>query len=81
MKKPIVALLAIVFFADTSYRQIGANEDKKAIENVIPAFMKSIVNKDSTSFYTLFYAAPATWVGISKQKTYAEDLKTLTKKS
>jgi CubicO group peptidase (beta-lactamase class C family)/diadenosine tetraphosphate (Ap4A) HIT family hydrolase len=54
-------------------------DEKKAIENLMQTFMKCIINKDSTTFYSLFHTDPVTWVGISKEKSWQEDLKSNSK--
>ncbi len=37
--------------------------------------MKCLVEKDSTKFYSLFHTDPVVWVGVTHQKTFADELK------
>lgn len=51
------------------------NPEKTEIESVINTFMDCIIKKDQTKFYSLFHKDPVVWVGVSKPKTYQDDLK------
>ncbi|MGL5892814.1 MAG: hypothetical protein ACRC3B_23170 [Bacteroidia bacterium] len=74
MKKSILILLPIlvILFAFGKKKE---DPEKAEIQNVLNTFMDCIIKKDSVRFYNLFHKDPVVWVGVSKPKTYQDDLK------
>ena len=65
-----VLLITQLAFSQTTYRN-----DKKEIQKVLNTFMECFIKKDSTKFYSLFHTDPVVWVGVTKRKTFASELK------
>lgn len=72
MKRHIFTLI-ILLLNQAAFSQ--AKNNKKEIHRVLNTFMECLVKKDSTKFYNLFHTDPVVWVGITQQKTYADELK------
>jgi hypothetical protein len=72
MKRHICTLI-ILLLTQSAFSQTKNN--KKEIHSVLTTFMECLVKKDSTRFYSLFHTDPVVWVGITQQKTYADELK------
>ncbi len=71
--KKVIILLFLVHISNLVFSQ--NNENKREIKLVLSTFMKCLVTKDSVKFYNLFYNEPVTWVGVTQQKSYANELK------
>jgi len=52
----------------------AADPQRKEIETVLNAFMRSIRDKDSTTFLSLFYDGPIGWAGAYKEKSQQKRL-------
>lgn len=76
MKRRIIHLLSFLIFSSNLFSQNKNSEDKKQIHNIINNFMNCLVKKDSTKFYSLFYSDPVVWAGVTKNKTFSQELKT-----
>lgn len=72
MKRYICASI-ILLLTQSAFGQ--SKNSKKEIHKVLTTFMECLVKKDSTKFYNLFHTDPVVWVGITQQKTYADELK------
>lgn len=66
----------LVFTSQASFMhaQPKAGNAEKEITQVMHDFMRAIINKDSTAFYSLFHAEPIAWVGTYKDRTQATRL-------
>lgn len=51
------------------------NENIKEIKQVLSTFMECLVKKDSVKFFYLFHKDPVTWVGVTQQMSFADELK------
>lgn len=71
----IFITLFILLFTQITFCQIKKTSDKQEIQKVLNSFMQCFAQKDSTKFYSLFYKDPVVWVGITQQKTFANELK------
>ena len=49
--------------------------DKAAINKLLNTFMDCIVHKDSVKFYSLFHSETSSWVGVFKEKSFADERK------
>lgn len=74
MTKSILTILAILLI-QASFSQSRKKNNQQEIQEVLNDFMKCLVQKDSVKFYALFHTDPVVWVGVTHQKTYAEELK------
>lgn len=74
MKQALI-LLIFLFFAGPAVCQQTKSADKKEIEHVLSTFMDCLVKKDSLKFYDLFYAGTVSWIGVTKQQSFADELK------
>lgn len=74
MKKYILTLL-VILLGQLSIGQTNKKNNKQEIQEVLNDFMKCLVEKDSTKFYSLFHTDPIVWIGVTHQKTYADELK------
>lgn len=71
----LISTIFILLFFQSAYCQQKKTDDKREIQKVLNSFMECLVQKDSTKFYSLFHKDPIVWVGVTHQKTYAEELK------
>ena len=74
MKRQVIILIAI-FLVQTVFAQTKKDNNKQEIQKVLNTFMECLVKKDSTKFYSLFHSDPVVWVGVTHQKSYADELK------
>lgn len=74
MKRHIITLI-ILLFTQSAFSQTKNKNNKKEIQKVLNTFMECLVKKDSIKFYNLFHTDPTIWVGVTQQKTYANELK------
>lgn len=75
MKKIIVSLIALFFFAQCAFCQSTSISEKEKINSILTEFMSCIETKDSTKMYNLFHKGPVTWIGVYKEQTQQERLK------
>lgn len=73
MTKHLITFL-IILLTQTAFCQTAKNDNKKEIHKVLNSFMDCLVKKDSTKFYSLFHTDPVVWVGVTHQKTFADEL-------
>lgn len=74
MAKPIFAFI-VVLLSQIVFGHTKKNSSEQEIEKVLNTFMECFVKKDSTTFYSLFHTDPVVWVGVTHQKSYANELK------
>jgi hypothetical protein len=74
MRRQIITLI-ILLLTQSAFSQTKNKNDKKEIHKVLNTFMECLVKKDSIKFYNLFHTDPVVWVGVTQQKTYADELK------
>lgn len=74
MKKFILLFLPIVTLL-FAFNMKKEDAEKAEIEQVVKTFMGCLHKKDSVKFYSLFHKDPVVWVGVSKEKSYQDDLK------
>lgn len=67
--------LIILLLTQPAFSQPKNKNDRKEIQKVLTTFMECLVKKDSTKFYALFHTDPVVWIGVTHQKTYADELK------
>jgi len=72
MKRQIFTLLMLLL-TQSAFSQ--SKHNKKEIHKVLNSFMECLVKKDSTKFYSLFHTDPVVWIGVTQQKTFADELK------
>ncbi|WP_374443096.1 nuclear transport factor 2 family protein [Epilithonimonas sp.] len=75
MKTRILLFVTFLLFSNNSFSQNKTSEDKKQIQLIINTFMNCLTKKDSTKFYSLFYSDPVVWAGVTKHKTFSQELK------
>lgn len=71
----LFSTIFILLFFQSVFSQQKKIDDKQEIHKILNSFMECLVQKDSTKFYSLFHKDPIVWVGVTHQKTYAEELK------
>lgn len=70
--KPIKLLLILLLITvQQSYAQ-QTNDDKKEINLIINKYSKSVIEKDSTTFYDLFNDGMVTWCAAYKDRSQAK---------
>ena len=74
MKRQILTVI-ILLLTQLAFSQTKNKNDKNEIHKVLTTFMECLVKKDSIKFYNLFHTDPVVWVGVTQQKTYADELK------
>jgi hypothetical protein len=72
-----ISLLAIMLLvtARTAYAQ-HVTSDKKEIAIIINKYAKSVIDKDSVTFYNLFNDGPVTWCAAIKDNSQAREIET-----
>ncbi|MDP9076944.1 MAG: nuclear transport factor 2 family protein [Bacteroidota bacterium] len=70
-----IKLLSIIFLiaAQQSFAQ-QATDNKKEINIIIHKYIKSVIEKDSTTFYDLFNDGPVTWCAAVKDRSQAREI-------
>mgnify|MGYP000850279147 CR=1 FL=1 len=71
----LISTIFLLFFFLSAFSQQKRIDNKQEIKKVLNTFMECLVKKDSIKFYSLFHTDPVVWVGVTHQKTYAEELK------
>jgi hypothetical protein len=69
-----IKLLSIVLLTTVlhSYAQ-QTTDNKKEINTIINQYIKSVIEKDSTTFYDLFNDGPVTWCASIKDSSHAKE--------
>ena len=73
-----IKLLTIVLFI--SMQQLHAQQttdNKKQISALINKYIKSVIEKDSATFYDLFNDGPVTWCAAVKERSQAKEIERL----
>lgn len=70
-----IIVFIIFLVAQTAFGQSKKVDNKQEIKKIVTTFMECLTQKDSIKFYNLFHSDPVVWVGVTKQKTFAEELK------
>jgi hypothetical protein len=70
-----ILTLVILCLTQSVFCQTKTKDDKDSIHKVLHTFMECLVKKDSLRFYNLFHTDPVVWVGVTQQKTFADELK------
>ena len=70
-----IITFAIILLSQTAFGQTKKENDKQEIKKVLNTFMKCLIQKDSTKFYSLFHTDPIVWVGVTQKNTFADELK------
>jgi hypothetical protein len=73
MKTIKLLSIALLITAHQSYAQHGT-DNKKEIDIIINKYIKSVIEKDSTTFYDLFNDGPVTWCAAIKDRSQAREI-------
>lgn len=65
----------VILLSQSIYGQVKATNNKQEIQMLLKTFMECFVKKDSTLFYSLFLTDPVVWIGVTQEKSYADELK------
>ncbi|WP_184548178.1 hypothetical protein [Mucilaginibacter sp. FT3.2] len=70
-----IKLLSIIVLitVQQSYAQQSA-ENKKELKNIINAYGKSVLERDSSAFYNLFNDGPVTWCAALRDRSQAKEV-------
>lgn len=71
--KKISVLAFLLLISIESYSQ-QKQDNKKKILNIIDSYSKSVIEKDSTVFYSLFNEDHVVWCAAYKERTYAREI-------
>ncbi len=74
MKAKIILVILLISIQHTYAQQITNN--KKEISILINQYSKSVIEKDSTTFYSLFNDGPVTWCAALKDRSQAKEVET-----
>jgi ribosomal protein L25 (general stress protein Ctc) len=74
MKSHIITL-TVLLLTQSVFSQTKTNAGKKEVQKVLNTFMECLVKKDSIKFYNLFYTEPVVWIGVTQQRSFADELK------
>ncbi|MFB9077119.1 nuclear transport factor 2 family protein [Flavobacterium procerum] len=66
-------ILVLLFFAVQFYGQ-QKKDNKAEIQNIINLYSKSVIERDSISFYSLFNDDDVTWCAAYKDRTQAKEV-------
>ena len=72
MTKYIITVF-IFLVSQSTMGQIKKNNNRQEIQKVLNTFMDCLVKKDSIKFYSLFHTDPVVWVGVTHQKSFANE--------
>ncbi|MEO6521887.1 MAG: hypothetical protein ABIN91_09435 [Mucilaginibacter sp.] len=74
MKNIILLSILILITAQYSYAQ-QKTDNRKEIISIINNYSKSVIEKDSVAFYSLFNDGPVTWCAALKDRSQAREFK------
>lgn len=74
MKKTIL-IVPLFLVSQLAFSQQNNSNNNNEIKKVLSTFMECLVKKDTIKFYNLFHSDSVTWVGVTQQKSYADELK------
>jgi hypothetical protein len=66
-------VVILITTAQCSFAQ-QASTDKQQIEAIIATYSKSVIERDSSAFYSLFIDGPVTWCGALKDNSQAREV-------
>lgn len=68
-----INFLIFILLSNFAFAQNSVKE-KAEIEKIVTQFKKSIIQKDSVTFYGLFHEDPVVWIGLVKNKSQQKRL-------
>jgi hypothetical protein len=73
--KQTILIVNIFFVSQLVFSQQNKSNNATEIKQVLSTFMECLVKKDSLKFYNLFHKDPIVWVGVTQQKSFANEQK------
>ena len=73
--KTLKTIVAFLLLTNCIYSQQIKMDNKKEIKQMLNTFMECLIKKDSVKFYNLFHTENISWIGVTHEKSYADEIK------